>query len=265
MLEPRAEPARWRQARYLPSDDLADLVEHYWTVAWDLVGREPHRQETLPHPSFHLVFEGEDARVYGVVTRKFARRLADRGRVVAAKFRPGAFRPFLGAPACTLADRTIPAVELFGPDATAAARALERLDDGAALAAVEEFVRRHRPPRDESAALASRIVEQIAVDRTALSVAQVARRADLSVRALQRLFREYVGVGPKWVVKRYRLHEAVERAGGESVDWPGLARELGYVDQAHFIRDFKSVVGRPPAAYRRAAAPPPGPAERRRP
>jgi len=118
----------------------------------------------------------------------------------------------------------------------------------------EELVRRQRPPHDQDAALAGRIVEQIAADRAAVSVDDIARGWGLSTRALQRLFREYVGVGPKWVIKRYRLHEAVERAADRTVDWPGLARELGYVDQAHFIRDFKAIVGQPPAAYARAAA-----------
>jgi AraC-like DNA-binding protein len=62
-----------------------------------------------------------------------------------------------------------------------------------------------------------------------------------------------VGVGPKWVIKRRRLHEAVQRMeAGEPVDWPGLARELGYFDQAHFIHDFKAMVGRTPAEYARA-------------
>jgi AraC-like DNA-binding protein len=67
---------------------------------------------------------------------------------------------------------------------------------------------------------------------------------------LQRWFNEYVGVGPKWVINRYRLHEAIERLAGDlPVDWTQLALELGYFDQAHFIRDFKALVGVPPAAY----------------
>ena len=43
----------------------------------------------------------------------------------------------------------------------------------------------------------------------------------------------------------------------ESIDMPiedaALASELGYSDQAHFARDFKSIVGMSPAAYGRAA------------
>ena len=64
------------------------------------------------------------------------------------------------------------------------------------------------------------------------------------------IFSRYVGVGPKWVIRRYRLHEAAARvAEGGRVDWPALALDLGYVDQAHFIKDFKAIVGRAPAAY----------------
>ena len=52
---------------------------------------------------------------------------------------------------------------------------------------------------------------------------------------------------------RYRLHEAVERmTSGEAVDLPRLALDLGYFDQAHFIKDFKAMVGRAPGEYARA-------------
>lgn len=72
----------------------------------------------------------------------------------------------------------------------------------------------------------------------------------MSTRRMQRLFREYVGVTPKWVIQRYRLIEAAARlAAGRADDLADLALDLGYADQAHFIRDFKRIVGRPPAGY----------------
>jgi len=72
----------------------------------------------------------------------------------------------------------------------------------------------------------------------------------LSKRTLQRLFQQYVGVSPKWVIKRYRLHEAVERlAAGNEVDWTRLDLDLEYFDQAHFIKDFKAIIGKTPSEY----------------
>jgi transcriptional regulator GlxA family with amidase domain len=81
-------------------------------------------------------------------------------------------------------------------------------------------------------------------------VDQAAAALDVPVRRLQRLFAEYVGAGPKWVLRRARLHEAAARADqGSGLDWVSLAAELGYADQAHMTRDFTAAVGVPPARY----------------
>ncbi len=76
--------------------------------------------------------------------------------------------------------------------------------------------------------------------------APVSRFTDSSIS-----FRDAFG-SPKWVIQRYRLHEVAERlADGEVVDGTRMALDLGYFDQAHFIKDFKAIVGKTPAEYAR--------------
>ena len=78
------------------------------------------------------------------------------------------------------------------------------------------------------------------------------RSSPYDSRSLQRTFNKYVGVSPKWVIRRYRLQEAAEAlACGHAESMRDLALRLGYFDQAHFIRDFKAVVGKTPHAYAR--------------
>jgi transcriptional regulator GlxA family with amidase domain len=90
----------------------------------------------------------------------------------------------------------------------------------------------------------------MAADRALVRVDQVARRAGMSIRTLQRLFASYVGVSPKAVLARYRLQDAAAAIdAGEVVDLADLATSLGWFDQAHFSRDFRAVVGMPPSAY----------------
>jgi AraC-like DNA-binding protein len=116
--------------------------------------------------------------------------------------------------------------------------------------AVENFLRAQLPEPDPLAEDAATIVATIASKPELTRVDALAERVGASVRGLQRLFAEYVGIGPKWVIRRYRLHEVTERlAQGVEVDWASLAADLGYTDQAHFVRDFKTMFGEPPTHY----------------
>lgn len=81
---------------------------------------------------------------------------------------------------------------------------------------------------------------------------QLADHAGMSLRNLQRLFTEYVGTGPKWVIQRFRILDAASAAhSGRATNWAKLAQELGFCDQAHLTRVFADVVGTPPATYER--------------
>jgi AraC-like DNA-binding protein len=97
------------------------------------------------------------------------------------------------------------------------------------------------------------MADKLIADRSILDVAEAARVLGLDERSLQRVFRAEIGLSPKQLLKRFRLQEAAERLIREpDVSCASLALDLGYADQAHFTRDFRSVVGIPPEAYRRS-------------
>jgi AraC-like DNA-binding protein len=75
----------------------------------------------------------------------------------------------------------------------------------------------------------------------------LAAELGVTVRTLQRRFDRHLGVGPKWVLRRCRIQDAlgVIEDGGE-VDWAALAIELGFADQSHFTNAFTALVGAPP-------------------
>lgn len=226
----------------VPAPDLAPFVSGYWHAEWDLRGQEPYRQKVLPYPTVHLTFLNGIATVRGPERRHIVRVLAGRGEIFGVTFRPGHFRSFLGAPVSTITGRAVPAAELFGPGVPRVTR--EKSGE------IEEFLRARLPARDPLAETAAAIVAQIQDDQQLNRVDALAARAGLGVRRLQRLFAEYVGVGPKWVIRRYRLHEVGGRlASGVDIDWVRLAGELGYADQAHFVRDFTAMVGESPTRY----------------
>jgi AraC-like DNA-binding protein len=257
VLDPLAGERRFDLSLHAPADELAELVEHYWTVRWDLRGRDPYTQHTLPHPSVHLVAERGHSGIFGVTSGRFTRELEGRGRVFGVRFRPAGFHPFLGAPVVTLTDRTLAVADVLGRDGAALVERLLSLEeDPAMVAAAEAFLRDHLPAADPQVVAVNRIVDQVMAEREITKVDHLVERTGTGKRRLQRLFAEYVGVSPKWVIQRYRLHEAVERLAADlgDLDLASLARELGYFDQAHFVKDFKALVGRPPARYAAGAA-----------
>lgn len=246
----RAPVGPGEHRRLAPPTELADYVAHFWWVAWDLP--EPAVTETLPHPTAHLVFEGARAELRGVPTRRFVRRLEGRGRVFGIKLRPAALAPLWSGSVSALRDRGVPLARVFGPGARRwAERVLRARTLEAAMALAEPVLRARLPPMPPEIAAVRDLVETMERDRSLTRVEQVAERMGVSVRTLERAFRAYVGVSPKWVLERYRLHEAAARLRAPHP--PTLARlatELGYFDQAHFARAFKAAVGVPPRALR---------------
>lgn len=245
--------AAFLHERLHPPDNLADWVEHFWYVVWDLRGKPPYPVSTLPHPSVHLVFETGLGGVMGPSRERFTRNLSGKGRVFAVKFRPGGFRPFVQAPVSRFTDRTVPFSDVFG----APGRELEQAVLGTdclneQIAMVDCFLGSFAVSPDDQASQAADLCAQIAQTPGMVSVRQLSESCGLGIRKLQRLFANYVGIGPKWVIQRYRLHEAAARLESGSIDQVELALELGYSDQAHFIRDFKALVGKTPVAYAQA-------------
>jgi len=246
-------------SRYEPDTRLKPFIEHYWVVRYDMIADSSYSQTVLSYPNVHLAFEQDDdgrrALLYGIPSQPFVRELRGSGRVLGVKFRAGGFYPFWQRDVSTLTGTTISASEVFGEAADCWMNAvLDAGDEEAMAIQADTALSSCMPMRDEQAELSDRIVQAVMNDRTIIRVEQMSELTGLSIRSLQRLFRRYVGVSPKWVIRRFRLQEAAERLEQDaSVQWAELAIQLGYYDQAHFIKDFKSVLGQSPTTYRKLA------------
>ncbi|MDT9692411.1 helix-turn-helix domain-containing protein [Streptomyces sp. P9(2023)] len=272
IVDPAELLTRVRFRRHYPAPELRPYLEHYWLIDWEL--SEPYASHVVPHPSVNVVFQryGDassadpsahtSAEVSGIGLELFTKKLTGVGRVCGVQFRPGGFRPFApDRPVSDWTGRRVPLDEVFtDTDAGCLEAILGPETDHARVAALDAFLLARRPVPDPQATQAMTLVAAVRTDRSIRRVSELARTAGLSSRSLQRLFANYVGVGPKWVILRYRIHEALERAEAAetqgSPDWAGLAAELGYSDQAHLVRDFTATVGVPPTAYARQVSDP---------
>jgi AraC-like DNA-binding protein len=242
--------------RWTPSRAAARFVEHFWSVRWDLRDQEPFDSTVITFPSMHITHEwGDDGPrhgfplpstlVQGVVERVFHTTISERGSVVGARFRPGGFAARFHRDAAAMTGRVQHVDdEMFGgpihlEDDVASASA--RLDDLIATDCGEP---------DPTYVALTALVDRIRDDDRLHRVDQVIQQSPWSARTTQRVFRRYVGVPIKWVLCRYRLQQAaLQIESHPDVDFADLAVRLGWYDQAHFINDFRSMLGSTPGEY----------------
>lgn len=263
--------------RYPAGPVLAGIVDWFWAVSWHLPPGTEHVQSVLNHPGANISIgtvddagatpERPQGRVYGLNRGLSARRLVGSGWTVAAKTTVGGLGALIDGPAIALTDRRASLDEALGLDGDALVQRVtdrttepERVE--ALRQALEEVLGCRDPRRIAQArrlSAAARIAER---DPATARVEHLTVAVGVSLRTLQRLFGEYVGASPAWVIRRWRVIEVAEqarsaalpdagaRAGpGPAPTWAEIAADLGYSDQAHLVREFRANLGTTPAAY----------------
>ena len=238
--------------RFAPRSELADVVRRFWLPVWSLPLGQVSVQRVLQYPVCLLVISPTYALLVGPSTGLSTQELTGEGWALGAMFQPAAGLALVGGPVEQLTDATIPYEDTALID-----RVRETLGDApddparqqTAVAAVEESLARLLPV-DAEGLLVNAIVEDVEGDPRVLRVGQICEKFAISERTLQRLTARRIGLSPKWLIQRRRLHEAAERL--REATRPGLAQlaaDLGYTDQAHFHRDFHAVTGLTPGAF----------------
>jgi AraC-like DNA-binding protein len=185
------------------------------------------------------------------------RVLVGQGWAVAALTRPGGLGAFISGSAADYTDRVVPLGQALSADEAALIKQMLGWPEEAArvrmlASALERAVDPERMAPAGQVAEAARLAE---VNREVRRLADLCELAGLGQRTLQRMFLQYAGVSPTWVIRRYRLLEAAESVReGNRVSWAEVAAGLGYADQAHLTREFRAAIGQTPAAYAEAQA-----------
>lgn len=239
--------------RYAPSTHLADLVERYWIPVWSLT--EPSTQSTLQHPVCLVVVSDGYARFYGVTRGRSSVTLEGDGWAVGTMFTPAAGRLLLGRSVASLSDAWVDLAEVLPDgrivDDVRSAMSPDPHARDAHLRAIAHLEERyaHYLPVDEQGLLVNHLVAWLREHPEATRVGEVAEAMGLTERSLQRLAEQRLGIGPKWLLQRRRLHDAVEALKAGTTALADMAADLGYTDQAHFTRDFRTMTGVTPGEY----------------
>lgn len=184
----------------------------------------------------------------GSHTASYVSEMAADEPAMAVHFRPGGAFPFLGIPLDDLENAHVGVDHIWG---RAGIELHERLIDAPTLAArfriLENFLL-SRPwssaRRHPGVAAALAAIE----DNPSIRMADIHDLVGMSTKRLIALFRAEVGLSPKAYARIRRLQAAL-RLLGAGMPGARVAAQVGYFDQAHFVREFRSFTGMTPTHY----------------
>jgi AraC-like DNA-binding protein len=241
-----------------------ELIRHVWIVNWDLPA--PVLQPVLEHPGGNVVVESDRAALYCVSQGTSEQKLDGAGWAAAVLLRPAAITVMTGRSMAgpTAAGPALPIGEpLTIPGNVGVAQQIREAmrSPAADRGEFDEVVSIYLAwcdqwAIDEEGAVINRIVDLVEEDEGPRRVADLAAATNMSTRALQRLCMHRIGLSPKWIIQRRRLQDAALSLRSGTISIADVAADLGYADQAHLAREFKSVIGQTPSDYLRSAAPP---------
>ena len=87
--------------------------------------------------------------------------------------------------------------------------------------------------------------------RSAIALEALAARAHLSVSALERRFKKYLGKTPTQVINQYRLETARMMLSETSLPIATVASEVGFTDPGYFSRQYQKHFGEQPSSLRK--------------
>lgn len=247
---------------FQPSTDLSAYVRHFWVVDCEL--ERPTTQHVYPDGGIGIVFDlqpgtqinartpSEPCFFDGIHSAVGRMGFSKRSLAMGVRFLPGGAARLLSAAIHEIGNEPVPLrdVGLAGLE-----RTFEQLCHRTTLAArletIETWLRAALHARAARHEDISPAVRHIARHPTR-SVGQLAGELGLSARQLERLFRAQLGMPAKKLARLHRIgmaRDLVKTRRDLSLTDIGLI--AGYYDQAHFIKDFRSVSGMTPGEYQR--------------
>ena len=257
-LHGRLDPVAFDQyiqfATHSPPADLALFIDHFWVLRWDEEGAGYTSEQVMHRPYVDIFVSSTESGIQGTFRGKRIYKTTESGsgRIVGARFRPGAFHAFWDGEMADLQDKNIDITHAFPRADTQYIDRIVGLNDQAAIQELIALIRARRPQLDANIELINKIITAAENDEELLTVAAVAKASGRSERWLQQLFSDYVGVGLKWLLQRHKLLIAAQRIReNDQPDWVAIAYDSGYSSQQHFITDFKRVLDKTPLQYKK--------------
>jgi AraC-like DNA-binding protein len=244
--------------RLPPDASIAPWVECFWTVE----GHDPPQSHKIipdGYPEIILHFgapyrtnisgtwkKQTPSLVAGQARKHFMLENTGISSIFGIKMMPSAITHWTGLPMHDITDRVI-SLKSFSNKLVPLEKLIRaETDVHVRIEAVTHFFRQ-LPLHNKNAVDVA--VEAILKSQGMITVEELCDRAATGERHLERMFKKYVGLSPKFYARIIRFSYIFQIIHDQNPDWADIVYAAGYYDQSHFIRNFKAFTGEDPSAY----------------
>lgn len=254
---------------FMPAPELRDLVQTYRIVHFRFEpGQALPSKAYPPRPEQVLAFypydretvryhqSGREVRdlpvvLYGQFSEVTTRIIGHHFLVFQIVFLPGAIYRLTGMPSAEITNAYIDAETVFGTQVREVNDQLHHANGYPQMLSIaDEFVRGLLRRQRKSSLIIDQACAQLLKKEPTGAMQQLARESCLSLRQMERKFKERVGVNPKLFERIIRFDRAFRLKNTyPDMDWLRIAMECNYHDYQHLVRDYKSFTGYGPNAF----------------
>jgi len=246
--------------RIQPHPQLNHLVDCYWVIDGEA---EAGNQKIIPDGYTELIFHYADpyrAQIDGVwqtqspyllagqISNYFYLHNTGNAGIVAIKFKPAALTQLFGLHMAAYTDNvvgleTVPAINVDG--------LVEKIIPFKGEESLKEALDNYLLALSVgvTAGPVNAAVDLVLNANGMVTVKEMADAAAVGERQLERLFKRYVGLSPKYYARIIRFNYIFQLIQDKNTPWADIVYQSGYYDQSHFIRNFKAFTGEDPTAY----------------
>jgi AraC-like DNA-binding protein len=251
---------------YDPTPGLQSFIKCFWTLEDNKSPRQ-ERQRIVPDGCMEMIFHYGDlyrqyfndgnsviqprSFIFGQITSYIEVAPTGSSGIVAARFFPEGLMPFLPIPVSSLENKALSLEKIFG----AKGKTLEEAVISAPgtkqrIQLIEDFLMNMPTKPQAIDTVTKACVKEIFQSQGQAGMMELANKANINRRNMERRFAAAIGMSPKQLSKVVRLQAAVKMLGQKKISsLTSLAHENGYYDQAHFIKDFKEFTGVSPKLF----------------
>jgi len=247
--------------RISPPEELKNIVECYWIA--ENSDPSPVQEKIIPDGFPEIIFHYGDPYLIrlktsweeqsktlfaGQISKYFYLKNTGISGVIGIKLKPTALTHLYRISMDAFTDKVVELTEI--PEMNAALmekKLFPHTDHNEMVSELNQYFQALAQRYDYSPA--DKAIEMIFEAKGMLSVSALTSVLYITERQLERIFKNYIGLSPKFYCRIIRFNYIFQCMQNESTTWADIVHQAGFYDQSHFIRNFKAFTGEEPSSY----------------